>query len=1117
MPTIEDGQVLAWDSAVEQFIPEYVGSLPPGPGSGYELAITPGTAAQYWRGDKTWQALNVAAVSGLQTALDLKAPLASPTFTGTPTVNGTAFGTAAFKNTGTASGDIPLLGSGGKLASSVLPAIAITDTFVVASQAAMLALSAAETGDVAVRSDLNKSFILAGTNPATLAHWQELLTPTDAVLSVNGQTGAVALTKSDVGLSNVSNDAQLKIASNLSDLANAATARTNLGVAIGTHVQAYDPTLTALAAFNSNGLLVQTAADTFAARTLTGTANQVTVSNGDGVSGNPTLSLPQNIHAGASPTFAGLSLTGALLLPNGTPANPALAFSAAANLGIYARSTAALTFSSQGTGRVEVEAAALGLASNVVVNWKSGALGTGADTSLSRAAAGVLQIGDGAANANGTLRAAAVTTAATTFGLVNATATTINFGGAATALNMGAAGGTVAVAGNLSAAGVASSLIPSATDTYDLGSSLKLWRKGWLSELDAVLFAQNTVSLIGGWLMATKSEGAIPVGQDVGAGDATIDFGQAMTPNDFVLFRSAGSVEYVQVGTLSSGTRYNVTRNLDGSGANAWVAGSVYAVLGNTTNGRIEINANATPRISLIKQGAAYNAQTELARMGDLNGNWGYSSETYGFAAGEYAAGKNWVSVDPTNGFRIGLHNVVNGQWDSTGATFGATTGGNMRWDNFSGQLQFRGGTTVQAYIDTAGAFRSVAGALKIDVNGVSLDGASGNAYALTDGTNSTVKLTGAYGSGFLSAELFAGGTVGGAGRDVLLDLQADAPTALKSATTTLTASSTSYGTIVLGVRSTSSGLYGHINGALAINDIAAPSAGYALDVNGDARVNGIINVVTGYRVNGAATSGHVLRGNGTNFISAQLAASDLSNGATGSGAVVLATSPTVTALNFSSGGNTSNFAFGLYAGSGSEFDIRYPNSSALRFSAGSSFGDGASFQGFGGLSAGLPGQMYFDYGSTARAIAGRQAVWRSMTTGVTTDVMILNAAGALRLNAYGAGTLTTDASGNITATSDERLKDVKAKFTEGLAALLKIEPITYRWKKETGLDTANDYHGFSAQNVKKAVPGACGKNQDDSLTIQERALMAVVVNAVKELAGEISAMKKLLPQTQKG
>ena len=50
--------------------------------------------------------------------------------------------------------------------------------------------------------------------------------------TVNGKplTGNITLTKSDVGLGNVTNDAQLKVASNLSDVANVDTARSNLKV-----------------------------------------------------------------------------------------------------------------------------------------------------------------------------------------------------------------------------------------------------------------------------------------------------------------------------------------------------------------------------------------------------------------------------------------------------------------------------------------------------------------------------------------------------------------------------------------------------------------------------------------------------------------------------------------------------------------------------------------------------------------------------------------------------------------------------------------------------------------------------------------------------------------------
>ena len=85
------------------------------------------------------------------------------------------------------------LDSNGKVPFEHIPQTAIAEVFPVSSQAQMLALSAG-IGDIAIRSDLNKSFILRETPASTLANWNELLTPTDTVLSVDGATGAVDLT-----------------------------------------------------------------------------------------------------------------------------------------------------------------------------------------------------------------------------------------------------------------------------------------------------------------------------------------------------------------------------------------------------------------------------------------------------------------------------------------------------------------------------------------------------------------------------------------------------------------------------------------------------------------------------------------------------------------------------------------------------------------------------------------------------------------------------------------------------------------------------------------------------------------------------------------------------------
>lgn len=106
-------------------------------------------------------------------------------------------GTAAARNVGVDVGNLVEVGANGKISDTVLPPLAITDTHAVADEAEMLALDA-QRGDIAIRADENKSYILKQTPATDRTNWLELKSPDCKVHSVNGKVGDVVLSTTDV-------------------------------------------------------------------------------------------------------------------------------------------------------------------------------------------------------------------------------------------------------------------------------------------------------------------------------------------------------------------------------------------------------------------------------------------------------------------------------------------------------------------------------------------------------------------------------------------------------------------------------------------------------------------------------------------------------------------------------------------------------------------------------------------------------------------------------------------------------------------------------------------------------------------------------------------------------
>jgi len=173
-------------------------------GLGGEPTITAGTTAQYWRGDKTWQTLNTTAVAEGTNLYFTEGRVRSTLLTGLNVSGGTI---AATDSVLIALGKIqnqlnavasPMIYQGIWNANTNTPTL----TSGTGTKGYVYRVTTSGSTNIDGVTDWKSGDFIV-FNGTTWDKWDA----TDAVTSVNGYTGAVVLTKSDVGLSNVENTA----------------------------------------------------------------------------------------------------------------------------------------------------------------------------------------------------------------------------------------------------------------------------------------------------------------------------------------------------------------------------------------------------------------------------------------------------------------------------------------------------------------------------------------------------------------------------------------------------------------------------------------------------------------------------------------------------------------------------------------------------------------------------------------------------------------------------------------------------------------------------------------------------------------------------------------------
>jgi hypothetical protein len=95
---------------------------------------------------------------------------------------------------------------------------------------------------------------------------------------------------------------------------------------------------------------------------------------------------------------------------------------------------------------------------------------------------------------------------------------------------------------------------------------------------------------------------------------------------------------------------------------------------------------------------------------------------------------------------------------------------------------------------------------------------------------------------------------------------------------------------------------------------------------------------------------------------------------------------------------------------------------------------------------------------------------------------------------------------------SDVRLKNVTGRFTPGLDAIKRLNPIRFAYRPDNalGLADTSPQVGFSAQEVQKVLPEAVTTSTGGYLQLSADPILWTMLNAIKEQQAQIESLQKL-------